>query len=193
MRDHFGTAATIFMTMYGAAHLLGCGGQPASSASSASSEALAALAACGLDDGTIEPDGHLGACDPADAKKTTICHVPPGNPANAHTICVGNPAVPHHVKNHGDLVGACQAETMCPPPPPPPSCGDSHGQGQGHAIGAGGACGGGDDGHGGQAGHGGTPDPVCPEGQAVCGPDSGTCPEDFGSCVNGCCVAWVKI
>src|SRR3569623_93147 len=28
------------------------------------------------------------ACDPADTKKTTVCHIPPGNPANAHTICV---------------------------------------------------------------------------------------------------------
>ncbi|HXU72276.1 MAG TPA: hypothetical protein VN947_23290 [Polyangia bacterium] len=46
------------------------------------------------------------ACDPADAKKTTICHLPPGNPANAHTLCVGNAAVPAHLA-HGDNLGSC--------------------------------------------------------------------------------------
>lgn len=47
------------------------------------------------------------ACDPADTKKTTICHIPPGNPANAHTICVGNAAVPAHLDHHGDFLGTC--------------------------------------------------------------------------------------
>jgi hypothetical protein len=46
------------------------------------------------------------ACDPSDTSKTTICHVPPGNPANAHTVCVGNAAVPAH-RAHGDSLGAC--------------------------------------------------------------------------------------
>ena len=46
------------------------------------------------------------ACDPADTKKTTVCHIPPGNPDNAHTICVGNAAVPAHLA-HGDFVGTC--------------------------------------------------------------------------------------
>ena len=46
------------------------------------------------------------ACDPADTSKTTVCHIPPGNPANAHTICVGNDAVPAHL-DHGDFVGTC--------------------------------------------------------------------------------------
>jgi hypothetical protein len=46
------------------------------------------------------------ACDPADTQKTTVCHIPPGNPANAHTICVGNAAVPAHL-DHGDFVGTC--------------------------------------------------------------------------------------
>src|SRR4051794_18513727 len=51
-----------------------------------------------------QPD--LRACDPANTKKTTICHIPPGNPSNAHTICVGNAAVPAHVA-HGDALGSC--------------------------------------------------------------------------------------
>lgn len=46
------------------------------------------------------------ACDPADTMKTTVCHIPPGNPANEHTICVGNPAVPAHMA-HGDFLGSC--------------------------------------------------------------------------------------
>jgi hypothetical protein len=46
------------------------------------------------------------ACDPADTKKTTVCHIPPGNPANAHTICIGNPAVDAHLA-HGDILGEC--------------------------------------------------------------------------------------
>ncbi len=46
------------------------------------------------------------ACDPTDKKKTTVCHIPPGNPANMHTICVGNPAVPAHMA-HGDFLGPC--------------------------------------------------------------------------------------
>ena len=67
---------------------------------------------------------HPNACDPQDTKKTTVCHIPPGNPANAHTICVGNPAVPAHLA-HGDHLGECVG--MCPPPSgeppmnPPPS------------------------------------------------------------------------
>jgi len=48
-------------------------------------------------------------------KKVLVCHIPPGNPANAHEICVGEPAVAAHVKNHGDVVGPC------PPSSPPPS------------------------------------------------------------------------
>jgi cysteine-rich repeat protein len=39
-------------------------------------------------------------------EKVTLCHVPPGNPANAHTITVGEAAVRAHVA-HGDQLGAC--------------------------------------------------------------------------------------
>jgi len=77
----------------------------------------AALAACHMNDGTVDLNADLHACDPGSVKKTTICHIPPGNPANAHTICVGNAAVPAHVNNHGDSIGPCAVETPCPPPP----------------------------------------------------------------------------
>ncbi|MGH7572594.1 MAG: carboxypeptidase-like regulatory domain-containing protein [Gemmatimonadota bacterium] len=41
--------------------------------------------------------------------QVTICHVPPGNPDNAHTIVVGAPAVPAHL-NHGDFEGECDGD-----------------------------------------------------------------------------------
>jgi len=81
------------------------------------------------------------ACDPADTKKTTVCHIPPGNPANAHTICVGNAAVQAHI-DHGDFVGTCTCD------------GDDGGGGSGSGgggggTGSGGGGGGGDGGGGG--------------------------------------------
>ena len=38
--------------------------------------------------------------------KVTICHIPPGNPDNAHTLSVGAPAVAAHLA-HGDTLGPC--------------------------------------------------------------------------------------
>jgi len=38
--------------------------------------------------------------------KVVICHFPPGNPENEHTIEVGEPALPAHLA-HGDSMGAC--------------------------------------------------------------------------------------
>jgi len=46
--------------------------------------------------------------DPTSTTKVTICHVPPGNPGNAHTITVGSPAAIAHLANHsGDIDGPC--------------------------------------------------------------------------------------
>jgi len=39
-------------------------------------------------------------------KKVTVCHVPPGNPENSHTIRVGAPAVDAHLA-HGDSLTEC--------------------------------------------------------------------------------------
>jgi len=172
-RTVFRRSTTTLLTALGGIALLGCGGQPVtpSDTTTSANEALAAIAACGMDDGTIEPGAHLHACDPQDVKKTTICHIPPGNPANAHTICVGNSAVSHHVKNHGDLIGPCQAETTCPPPPPPPPMGTGGATGSGGATGAGGS-----------------PAPICPDGQLDCSSDSSVCPAEVTYCSDGCCV-----
>jgi len=42
-----------------------------------------------------------------DQNKVTICHIPPGNSLNAHTITVGEPAVLTHMTKHGDTIGPC--------------------------------------------------------------------------------------
>lgn len=40
--------------------------------------------------------------------KTTICHVPPGNPDNPRTITIGDSALDSHFENHaGDELGPC--------------------------------------------------------------------------------------
>ena len=44
--------------------------------------------------------------------KVTICHSPPGNPSNAHTITIGSPAARAHLANHsGDSEGSCGEES----------------------------------------------------------------------------------
>jgi len=52
----------------------------------------------------VAEDGTLVCPSP---KKVFVCHIPPGNPANAHTICVAQPAVKAHSEHHGDAEGAC--------------------------------------------------------------------------------------
>jgi hypothetical protein len=100
--------------------------------SSALMMALCALLACG---GQPQPEGEPTLNDPqsgeleggasevppgkkdegprnpldTDTDKVTICHIPPGNPANAHTITVGRPALKAHTK-HGDTLGACGSD-----------------------------------------------------------------------------------
>ncbi len=104
------------------------------------SGATLALFACGADRVTSPTapvanvsagatDGRVSAQD--SEEKVTICHVPPGNPENAHTITIGASAVPAHLANHeGDSVGQCRPEpsptpspspTPTPRPTPPPS------------------------------------------------------------------------
>ena len=41
-----------------------------------------------------------------DYGKVVICHVPPGNPQNRHTLTVDASAVPAHMA-HGDSLGPC--------------------------------------------------------------------------------------
>lgn len=39
-------------------------------------------------------------------EKVVVCHIPPGNPAAAHTLTVGTPALGAHIA-HGDTLGSC--------------------------------------------------------------------------------------
>lgn len=45
--------------------------------------------------------------DSDDNEKVELCHIPPGNPENAHTIEVSQNAVPFHLA-HGDFLGECE-------------------------------------------------------------------------------------
>ncbi len=53
--------------------------------------------------GTVDDSTQWNKSGPG---KQTVCHIPPGNPANEHTISVGEPAVKAHLA-HGDRIGAC--------------------------------------------------------------------------------------
>ncbi len=46
------------------------------------------------------------------SKKVYICHIPSGNPSNAHTISVSVNAVADHLA-HGDLLGPCGTPQSC--------------------------------------------------------------------------------
>ncbi len=50
--------------------------------------------------------------DPANppGDKAVICHAPPGNPANAHSITVGMNAVDAHLNHHPDYLGPCDSD-----------------------------------------------------------------------------------
>ncbi|WP_426756795.1 hypothetical protein [Myxococcus sp. Y35] len=84
----------------------GCGGPPASDDSPDTqvpqSGGLGGKAGDGVTSGEGEP-----SYDEATPGKITICHYPPGNPANAHTLSVGAPAWPAH-ERHGDTLGPCE-------------------------------------------------------------------------------------
>jgi hypothetical protein len=54
------------------------------------------------------------------SSKVAICHTPPGNPDNAHTIIVGEKAVQAHLA-HGDTPGSCLASEQEPPTTGQPS------------------------------------------------------------------------
>lgn len=59
-------------------------------------------------------------------QKVNVCHIPPGNPANAHNICVSVNALAAHMNNHGDLIGSCSntCRSTNPSVAPPPACVD---------------------------------------------------------------------
>lgn len=54
------------------------------------------------------------------SSKVTLCHIPPGNPGNAHTIRVSRNAVRAHLA-HGDTLGPCHRPTPTPTPTATPT------------------------------------------------------------------------
>ncbi len=55
----------------------------------------------------------LGATAAQAGPKVTICHFPPGNPANWHTITISENAVQTHLNRHGDLIGIACEDATC--------------------------------------------------------------------------------
>jgi hypothetical protein len=148
-------------------------------------------------------------CERASSKKVhphkvMICHIPPGNPANAHTIIVGKKAVQAHL-DHGDVLGACG----CDEDGLEPSEGEDH-DGHEHegddVQDGGGTTGDGDGGTTGDGGDGGTtgdgtdsdgafstplnspssPGAYCTNDQVTCGDSSACGSQEY--CDLGCCV-----
>ncbi len=74
----------------------------------------------GLEDVYLEPSVSLSDEARIDALKVqvTLCHIPPGDPANAQTIVVGQAAVADHLA-HGDYLGECHAVCEGVPSPVP--------------------------------------------------------------------------
>ena len=75
---------------------------------------------CGTDDNAPDNSSVIQQltdeeCDKLDKKrnkavkghKVAICHVPPGNPANAHTIVISKNALETHLDRHNDYIGMC--------------------------------------------------------------------------------------
>jgi prepilin-type N-terminal cleavage/methylation domain-containing protein len=58
--------------------------------------------------GTVPADPNPPINGATGGKKVEICHVPPGNPDNAHTLSVSTSALDAHL-DHGDLLGSCEA------------------------------------------------------------------------------------
>ncbi len=54
-----------------------------------------------------DPNPPIAGSEGSGGKKVEICHVPPGNPDNAHTINVSINALEAHLE-HGDLLGDCE-------------------------------------------------------------------------------------
>ncbi|MDB5104784.1 MAG: large protein [Fibrobacteres bacterium] len=86
--------------------------------------AMALIMGCMTTDGSkSESDESLALSLAGDSSghgpkgKTSICHIPPGNPGNMHTITVGNPAVAAHLA-HGDKLGRCEDVSLDKKPCP---------------------------------------------------------------------------
>lgn len=103
MRNPTARSSAAWMVLCSALLALGCGGPTTAEDPSLATgdDNLGAGEAPATDGGTES------------GKFITICHIPPGNHANAHTITVGVPAMAAHVR-HGDTLGACADDGETP-------------------------------------------------------------------------------
>jgi len=137
-----------------------------------------------------QSDAEIAAnCTLNNPKKIAVCHIPPGNPANWHTICINKHAVKTHEDHHGDHLGACQ---------PSEGSGGSGGSGSGSggsSSGSGGSNASGSGSGGSSSGSGGSPEV----------PGSNSCPLEYPvaclankdcalneQCLLGCCVPFTN-
>jgi hypothetical protein len=106
-----GFAKLAILPVVGSLFMVGCMVDPEEAVSEETlSEEAQGLGTTSLGYGYDEYDDPKYACGPSSegVGKVAICHAPPGNPGNAHTICIGKPAVDAHLKNHpDDRRGAC--------------------------------------------------------------------------------------
>ena len=65
----------------------------------------------------VNNPGLAGEFSCENGRKVEICHVPKGNPAARHTLCIGAPAVNAHITEHqgdsdddDDKLGACKCD-----------------------------------------------------------------------------------
>jgi hypothetical protein len=70
------------------------------------------MSGCGVSTapGEVDPGSRNQEEELADSMEgegVTLCHLPPGNPENAHTLTVGAAAVKAHLR-HGDHLGDCE-------------------------------------------------------------------------------------
>ena len=101
--------------------------------------AAVSLASCGGNSGEVSSDfeaeraaAAVEAAAECSAKphKVLVCHIPPGNPDNWHSICISENAVDTHVDHHGDTIGSsCEALEDPPGDEAPPEGDDDDGDG----------------------------------------------------------------
>ncbi|RKH73243.1 hypothetical protein [Corallococcus aberystwythensis] len=101
MRNPTAPSSAAWMVLCAALLSLGCGGGP-----TPSEDPSLGTGDDNLGGAPTEAPATDGGTAPGGDGRVTLCHIPPGNHANAHTITVGAPAMAAHL-HHGDTLGAC--------------------------------------------------------------------------------------
>ena len=81
-------------------------------------------------------------CDPTSRKKVAMCHVPPGNPQNAHVTCIAPSGCNGHQNDPGDCVCGLVPSDCLSGGQPFPQCADTRCRPNGDCQATGQTCGG---------------------------------------------------